>query len=203
MLPQVYQSQSSAIASYNYSDLAENTGVKMFYLAVADDGVGIITQNQVYSDYIEQAGAGSSATYEKILDNDYDLSAFNAPQMIRGTALFTYSYYGTPESYVYTKILIRKWDGTTETEIANGTSVERHHSPHIELLKIAIPLTVFKVGEQLRITVELYLKTAAGPDQAGYGTDPMNRDGTYVVPSTDVPTSTSTFKCWIPFNLDL
>jgi len=174
-----------------------------------------MTAQQIYSKVIETASASTTnADYEKVIDVDFDLTAFNAPQSIRGTAFFNFFmrvyWGGGGVTGAYAIVKVRKWDGTTETEIASAqtdtsaaTSVTSQYN--FVCLPISITKTSFKPGEQLRVTIEGWLKCA----NAGIlkiGTDPMNRDGAvnYIVPSTDTaPTSTTQLKMWIPSNLDL
>ena len=68
----------NAVASYNYTDMAEGTGVTVFYL-VGATGDNILTTQTVYADDIENATAETELTsdYVKLMDTDYDLSPFN------------------------------------------------------------------------------------------------------------------------------
>ena len=203
-IEEVYNNQSSAIASYNYEDLAENTGVKLFYAATTNSDE-ILTQNQIYSNNIELSGAVSSNAYAVILDKDFDLTAFNAPQIVRGTAYFNYTLYNSSAVDEYMHIYIRKWDGSAETEIANLSGalfISGAYGARVETLSIPITNTPFKEGEQLRVTANLYARRSTGAaEKVAFGSDPMNRDGALIIPSTDG--TISQFKCWIPFNLDL
>lgn len=205
----------NAVASYSYTDLAEGTGVTMFYL-LATNGDNILSQNQIYSDVIE-LNSGSHAltnTFVKNQDVDYDLTAFNAPRTVKGTAYmnFTYHIYKSGSQIVtaYWTIKVRKWDGVTETEIGNASTPEINSSvtgEAYDLTALAIPLTQthFAIGDVLRVTVEGYDKEAAADSTNNLiiGQDPMNRDGTYIIPSTDDPVSITQTKIWIPFKLNL
>jgi hypothetical protein len=207
----------SAIASYSYSDLAGQTGVQLFYGATVMTSAAttnILTPNMVYSKVIEQGGDNAiHADYTKVSDLDFDLTAFNNPHAIRGTALFSFfqKAYSGGQVWAYSIVKIRKWDGATETDIASAqtedlTNIDGTHRYNFVLLPVVIPKTHFKIGEVLRVTVEQYLKSPTNVGTVKIGTDPMNRDGAveYIVPSTDAdPVSTTQFKCWIPFHLDL
>lgn len=218
MLNKKFVSQPSAIASYPYTDLAENTGVQLFYGAAQATSAGttyFIKTNQVYSKIIECSSTNAvRADYEKVLDLDFDLTPFNAPQDIRGTAFFNFFmrvyWAGGGVADAYAIVRVRKWDGTTETEIADAqtdgtTSSSGTSEYNFVCLPLSIPRHHFTPGENLRITIEGWLKC----ENAGtlrIGTDPMNRDGAvnYIVPSTDTnPVSTTQLKMWIPFDLDL
>ena len=204
----------SAVASYNYTDMAEGTGVTMFYLA-ATNGDNILTPNQIYSDVIEYSTGAHNLTpdFVKNMDVDYDLSAFNSPRTVKGTAYinFTFHQWKSGEAVVTSKftIKVRKWDGVTETEIGNATTAELSSltAGQYILTALAIPLTQthFGIGDVLRVTIEGYDKEAAPRDSTNIlivGQDPMNRDGTYIIPSTDNPVSITQNKIWIPFKIE-
>jgi len=218
-LPTPYNSQQSAIASYNYSDLAENTGIKLFYGAkTASSGAAtyILSQNQIYSKSISVGfGGGVLTNPTQVTDIDFDLTPFNAPQSIRGTILFNYFQKYHADSGTCsgaTLIKLRKWDGTTETEIAEvwsdpSTIIDATHGYNFAAIPLTIPKTPFKKGEQLRVTVQQWCQSPAAAAEMTMGIDPMNRDAGAgdgnINPSTDTPTSTTQFKVWIPFDLDL
>ena len=201
----------SAVASYNYTDIAEGTGVTMFYLA-ATHGDNILTPNQIYSEVIEHSTGAHILTtdFVKNMDVDYDLSAFNSPRTVKGTAYINFTGHiwksGTAVVTAKFTIKVRKWDGTTETEIGNATTAEITDAAGYKLTALAIPLTQthFAIGDILRVTIEGYDKEAA-PDSTNIlivGQDPMNRDGTYIIPSTDNPVSITQAKIWIPFKIE-
>ena len=203
----------SAVASYNYTDMAEGTGVTMFYLA-ATKGDNILTPNQIYSDVIEYSTGAHILTtdFVKNMDVDYDLSAFNSPRTVKGTAYINFTGHihksGTAVATSKFTIKVRKWDGTTETEIGNATTAElssaANHNYILTALAIPLTQTHFGIGDVLRVTIEGYDKEAA-PDSTNIlivGQDPMNRDGTYIIPSTDNPVSITQAKIWIPFKIE-
>lgn len=206
----------SAIASYSYSDLAEQTGVQLFYAATCSTGEFVLTQNSFNSASVETLSTEAdfdAAVFDLILDKDFDLTPFNAPQTIRGYAYINFFVAGIRTGgagniHYQLQALIRKWDGSTETEIASNAVVEFNpgtaDARHI-CLRVTIPETHFKIGENLRLTIKGWGRggTAGTTVKICIGHDPMNRDGTYIIPSTDVPESTTQFKLWIPFKLDL
>lgn len=210
----------SAIASYNYSDIAEGTGIKLFYAAYTS-AASILTENQIYSHTIDTRATSASPptdAYQLLSDIDFDLSAFNTPKVVKGTCyingLFSVYTQGTGANGTgKLSLKLRKWDGTTETEIAS-TDLEvstGHNTTVTKLYCISIPVTTpqnFKKGDILRLTVLTYYKktevgTGGGDGSCTIGHDPMNRNGTYIAPSTDVPTSITQLKAWVPFKLDL
>ena len=222
-LPRNYlKSAENAIASYDYYDLAEKTGKQLFYgaaQAISGQTLYVLTQNQIYSSpakieitTLSTSGAG----YYKDIDLDFDLTAFNAPQAIRGTAIINFqtdlNAVGTDsECAFYFKTKLRKWNPTTstETEIAEAITPNiggASGSEALNSIPIVIPKTSFKRGEILRLTMEGWANEIIPGNhyRISLGTDPMNRDGTYIIPSTDTnPITTTQLKIWVPFNLDL
>jgi hypothetical protein len=214
MLPKIVQSQPSAIASYDYMDLAQNTGIKLFYVAAEANSGGteyFLTGEQVYSSSIEvTGGATASSNFIKMIDISADLSAFNAPAILRGTAVFVLCIdnvrVGGTDEFSYVVINVQKWDGTTATTIGTVTSETISGATDYKILCVRadITKTSFKKGENLRINIEGWTKvTGGGTNTLTMGIDPMNRDGTAIIPSTDSPASTTQIKCWIPFDLDI
>jgi hypothetical protein len=208
----------SAVASYNYTDMAEGTGVTVFYL-VGATGDNILTSQTVYADDIENATADTDLTsdFVKLMDTDYDLSAFNAPRTIKGTGLVNLTYYekvvGDESTNFYFNIIVKKYDGSTETTIGTATTPTLSGAGNttyynLGLFPISLTQTHFAIGDILRVTVEGYAKDinyiSGGRDHVilGIGQDPMNRDGGIITPSTNNEMITQS-KIYIPFKLDL
>lgn len=208
----------SIVATYDYYDFGEGTGMRLLYAAKtsADE---ILTQNQVYSHSIETSGTSSSPptdAYENTLDVDFDLSAFNAPKDVYGTAYvngyFEVQTTGTGANGTGKLTLkLRKWDGSAETEIASVDLevATVHNDTQSKLFLLSLPITTpvhFAVGDILRLTVMGYYKktevgTGGGTGRITFGHDPQNRDGSYIIPSTDAPPSTTQLKIWVPFKI--
>ncbi len=188
------QPASPAVASYDYTDLAEGTGITQ-YNGVTTSGAYILTQNEPSSNTITTSGAAVTASaFALIQDHDYDVK-FNLPQNIKGTAyvkLTVGAYQSGPQpTKQYSNLLIRKWDGTIETEIASASGAyffskgAANTESKETLTKIDIPDTThFKAGETLRLTIQQY----GGSDDAngaifGYAHDPSNRNDGDVEPT--------------------
>ena len=180
-IPQIYRrATEAAIKSYNYTDIAEGTGVTKFYLfesktsAATDYHLGTAV---IYSATLTRAVAiGAPGT-----DDDFDLSVFNLSKSIKGTGIIQIPFSvwgGATGSTFYVICKIRKWDETTETEIAsvqsqNVTAGGSAGNTGILNISITIPQTHFKKGETLRLTIEGYLAGTAS--EAVYGIDTKNR----------------------------
>ena len=205
-----YQTQPSAIASYNFTDIVEGTGIVKFMAYSNKDSAGtnynLTQQTTFYSSDIELSE--NNSTTSAILDKDFDLPAFNSPTTIRGTANVNVCFECDADIQSGTGYLIakiRKWDGTTETEIASTQSESVTEGYAIFNLNITVPKTHFKKGEILRLTIYCNGTKTAGVNNfhVAFGCDPQNRDGTYIIPSTDDPVSTTKLEFYCPFDIDL
>jgi len=218
-MPTRFRTASQPIASYDYTDIDEGTGVVVFYgFTHKEESTEsfALSQRATYSYTIVHSKSVSTTDATKAYDHDYDLSPFNTPKTIKGTArvMVTFGGQAKPDSArsIYFIAKLRKWDGTTETEIASAQSATEsltyESSPDtdsfMQNVEITIPRTHFASGETLRLTFELW-STGGGPvhtNTIGYAHDPKNREDTN---STKViETSHSTImEVHIPFLLDL
>lgn len=118
------------------------------------------------------SGTVTNASYTKILDIDFDGSAFQLPKLVKGTALIkvhakateTGGHGGDVGCYVVARI--RKWDGATETEIASAQTGNITNSSIAQVYAL-IPIDMaavsqIKAGEQLRLTIEVWAKQDSG-----------------------------------------
>jgi len=178
--------QETATASYSFIDFASGTGIVTFYLGSTVD-LRRLSNSVFYSDYINEISSDTTSTsFVKVLDVDYDVE-FNRPTTIKGKTVCNIPsgrYYenNSGDNVHYIVVKIRKWDGTTETDLAENTGSE--HNPngyagtgyHMNSLDLDIPLTVFKKGETLRVTVEGWAKAASSKRvEMCIGADPQNR----------------------------
>lgn len=214
-----YKHQPSAIVSFNFTDVASGTGVVKFYgySVYSTSETYQLGTAQIFSNTIEHAAVSKigGVTFTKGIDIDFDLTAFNSPSILRGTALvnFTYRLNTTDpvsaDARAYPVVNISKWDGTTETILVSGqgetiTLAAAQTNYKIANVDLLIPKTQFKKGETLRVTVEIWYRTKTGENaNITFGFDPQNRDGTLIIPSTDDPASTTKMEAYIPFDIDI
>lgn len=203
-VPIIYRTAAENIATYNYEDLASGTGYIIFY------GGGLqstynLESNSFYSNLIAtKAATALTTSYVQALDIDFDV-ILNAPRTLKGYAIIscplgargTSNSPGSKVTMKYTAY-IRKWDGTNETEIANAESTELQVTSGLDTINsgiksvnILVPLTKFKKGETLRLTIVVSAKTneAGGASSLiALGHDPKNRDDDGDVPGviTDI-----------------
>ena len=179
-IKKLLQSRQRPLVNFDWQDIADLTGYINYVLWKSEDSVGInrnLIPSSISSGHdIDSAGEItariSNTTFVKVLDVDFDLSEFQLPRTIKGKALLKMAYAtndsaGNVDAYVI--IRVRKWDGSSETEIASVQSVTGNNdtgsSKLVNLnLQLTIPQTLIKKGEQLRLTFEGWAKGNAGPD---------------------------------------
>lgn len=164
--------QNQAIASYSYTDIAEGTGMTNFYLAQTIDSTGTntILTTQLARSAVNEISTGDAAGRE----DDFDLTAFNIPKTIEGTALISFHQRDTDStSNNSVTITIKKWDGTTETELGTNTTETINDESKRVLLEIPLTRTHFRKGDVLRVTMKITRGgTFPGAGEGIYGTSP-------------------------------
>ena len=200
---------------YNWVDLVNATGYVEYdgigYIDSTGNHYGLMLSSMV--DELTKDGilylVGQShwqgnTSYAKQHDLDFDLTQNQIPQTIKGTGYFRLNWIlegGGGIGYGYIVMRVRKWDGATETEIASTQGQEYTAEPGVteklsDLLKITIPGTIIKKGEQLRITVEVW----------GKGNDSGNiyKCAFYFDPQDlDVLGTGSRFQMALPFKIEV
>ena len=191
VLAKKYQSQESAIATYNYEDIASGTGFVVYYGAKTADDAGvdyILTNNQIYSHGIDTAGA--------TLDLDFDI-VFNKPQRIRGNLFANINLSSGGATNVTATVKVRKDDGA-EYEIASKTSAGVALAGNDDFtLAVIVPINsiqLFKKGETLRITIT----TTCSAGTLFLSHDPANRTG-----PNGITLDTSQLIFHVPFVVDV
>jgi hypothetical protein len=201
----------TAIATFEYTDIADATGTVIFdafqYRENKTDGYAIAQDGDFWSMEIETTESVSSNGANP--DLDFNLSSFNLPRTAKGVGFAQFSSNrGAGGSFtgggVYPNIIIRKWDGSTETDLVEASGAYLSSgSPDTQLIRFEIPRTHFKKGDTLRVTAQI---VTGGLDSGSFNAtiahDPKGRDGAIIAPTTG-SADTSTFKVHIPFQLDL
>ena len=219
-IPKILPSQPPlAIATYNYIDIEDGSGVVVLFGASHSEEGTItffLSQNVSYSNDVVINGLTTSATAVKILDHDYDIT-FNQPRDMKGKVRAILSIgNGTTVAgkahETFAIIRVRHWDGTTETEIANVqsdtmTRTVGANAPESQTMNVEIDVPTlqhFNRDETLRITVEIWGKSADGLDnnRSGYGLDPKDRNDPNS-PSVIENIDTTVLEFHVPFRIDL
>ena len=190
------RSGEGSIASYDWVDIAEGSGKVLFY-GCADSISGATAYNlmtsQVYSSEIEVKTA--SATY------DFYTPAFNLPQTIKGTAYINATYLGDNGGTADTTFQLKLYRAAADfSNISSVVAGEVVVGAKTTLLAIPCTQTNIKQGDKIHLIITL--KKQAPSNYAYLGTDPQNRDGAGLVPSTDTDITTK-LLVYIPFRIDL
>lgn len=213
------------LVNYNFTDIAAGTGVVEFYGGRLGDNVKAsyaLLNNKFYSSRVLTDNDCASSAYVKYLDLDFDIE-FNLPKTINGNVLVNIPVgaqgLDPTTLYMFPAVRIRKWDGTTETELgyASGGIL---YSPGLGdgdfiygmgALGIPIINVNFKKGETLRVTAELWALNGLGTpaQQIFIGHDPQGRATSgYETTPTGNPqltfgTTPSVFTVQVPFKLNI
>lgn len=205
-----------SIATYNFIDLAEGTGVVQYYGAKVS-GAYLLTTNQLYSDEITTSGTAiTSSAYVQSNSVNFDLT-FNKPQNIKGDVLVNHTL-GCYTALDFTRktfasYAVVKYDGTTSTTLASGnssvydlTSLGLTGTGSKEMLtKLNIPTVQhFKKGHTLRIHVEQWgVSNGSNGVIFGYGHDPQGRADPTPSEKTVSGAQTTKLSVYVPFVIDL
>jgi hypothetical protein len=179
-VPIVFRDQKQRIlASYDYIDIADGTGVIKFYAEIAEDTNGKIyalSRTIQRTTVVEESGTMSGSTITKGFDKDFDLTAFNKPQVVDGkvTAGFSWEQYeagGAISAEGYVRLVIKHVTaGGTETDLVTlQTPTASGGSDDIKVVDFisgTIPRTNFKIGDILRITYEGWWRQTGGTPQS-------------------------------------
>jgi len=184
------QQAESPLITFSFTDVAEGTGIQTFFLANTKEDTTtsyLLTGNEIYSnDQIETVSlAIDTSSFTKFGDFDFDTSVLNLPRNIRGTLssnLFWSIQKATGfvcQGYIILKL--RKWDGTTETEVTSVQSETVTSTQagveQISAVQVLVSDTHFKKGDTIRLTVEVWAKNTDPSNQGTikFGNDPQNR----------------------------
>ena len=206
-LPRTFRkSRDNILASFSFTDLASGTGFVTYNGFNSEDSNGLdfhLTEkstgfSQVVGQTIDLSGSGTA------FDLDFDTSTFNLPRTIEGEAIVTLGC--GLESLVTTggratiTVKIRKWDGSTETEIVSVTSATDiltvtagNNEQELLVIPLTVPRTLIKKGELLRLTIIIeYTKVGgSGDGRVILGHDPKDRDFDKLTPSSNKNHTTS------------
>ena len=194
------------IASYDWTDIAEGTGLVTFYgCSDAISGAttySLINNSSIYSD---------SAALELVRDTEgsttisFDTPKFNLPRIVKGTAYFSAAFrIDTTPGQTYLRLQLNKLNGSVATPISSFIKSSQKYFSVADngMYFVKMPISganVIKAGEQIRLTLEL---TRGGAGIAAVAFDPANRDAAYITPSTQ-PKLTSRMRVFIPFRIDI
>lgn len=191
MISEKFRKSGEINAVYDYYDIAAGTGIINFYAGSAPQkytagiatSAAIISNNKFYSAPIFEKRAladtgGGDAV--KVFDLDFDV-VMNKPLTLKGTCIINVPIrlYGTGTTSGSIVAYWRKWDGTTETNIASGASYISTAIAATYFMKsvyMNVPTTLIKKGETLRLTIEGWAQTTPSRTEGFWiAHDPMGQ----------------------------
>ena len=234
-VPNIYRTGGGHLANYDAIDLLEGVGIVKFYgggLAISGGTVQYRLDRKTFNCSVTVGDASpgpttqkttqvsaTSTTYAKLIDYDFDSAEINLPVVLDGTMItnipisMTISNDAGTEPIAYVVMTLKRLgtNGTTETDIVSTTSedVQVSNAPMADqyfAFQSAVPTTVFKKGEKIRITVELWGKRAAGAGTCYFriGHDPQGGAVTAVANSVaGFAAGFTEMEFYLPFKIDL
>ena len=210
----------NVIASFSFTDIIDGTGVVVMRAFTSKDNTTAdyhLGTNDLYSNDIitTEAVATTHAGFEAVHDIDFDLGTFNSSRIMSGTARVNITLGGnststTGDKQIYAVITLRKWDGSSETDIVNKQTETLQHnvSTGVEskTMLVNIPITTdvsFAAGDLLRLNVVTWIKKTVGNGNLGFAHDPKDRndDGSNIAQIIE-DIDTTTLKAHIPFRIE-
>lgn len=190
-----------AIATYDFTEIAEGTGIVTFNGFNTETSGAIttykLTNVAVASDDIQTITA--AGTVKQV---DFETLPFKLPKIIDGTSILRFSggidTNGAANVY-YVCTLFKVSDATTTLVTVTsptlsiggaGTAAKNFCMP------LVIPRTHFKPGDYLRLSIGITPSAQFGH----LAHDPENRDGTVITPASTYPTR---LEFLIPFRIDI
>lgn len=226
-LPKPFTTASPINANFSYTDIAEGTGVVVFLGYASTDSSATtysLSDKAVYSEPLYTGATVTNVAPPTLqVEPDFDVT-FNQAKRMKGKVKITATLgMGSEtvnaqcEGYIVAKL--RKWDGTTETEIGSATGATFSSDLPVDTyivwktFNFEIDVTTivnFASGDTLRITLELWAKRLQANNTAIYLLhDPKNRlnaEGNYEqgLPLDGTPhnPNTSIMEAHVPFLID-
>jgi hypothetical protein len=182
-----YADKNTIIYSYDWVDIDSATGYVSYeaFRTAQDDGSTYHLEKSsertnLWSRNGYTAASAQVGSIIKIIDVDFDTSVFQKTRTIRGNAFVKAAVMldiSAPQDleHMYITVKIRKWNATTstETEIVSDTSddytaIDTDNPHNIFIVGLTIPETNINVGEQIRLTIEVYVDTSIADTHVAY-----------------------------------
>jgi hypothetical protein len=203
VIPNRYLLPDNVIASYDYQDIANGSGVVTFYGTTTTDlGSGInyaLTSTDDYADTtITKRPTGTTTV------NFYSL-AFNIPRTLKGTAYVVLpietSTTSTANSNLQFRLKILETDGSTTRNITSNLTFSTTEQSRTHILFVEMPITedTIREGEKLLLTIIL---TSVGTGNINIMHDPKNRYNTAST-NNEGNSVSAIMKVLVPFKVDV
>lgn len=182
IIPPIFSTPSSTIATYDFIDFAKGEATTTLYLADIEGGSTTLTSNSgLY-------GKEGVLTITDLGTVDADFDAEVGKPFDSGTIVyFTLAHAVntntsiTPAGSQNITVYVRKYSDSTETDLGSTVVTWRtgtfgsgyHFTPLVG--KVTIASTHFKIGDKVRITISATFGNFAGMQTWYFGTDPVGR----------------------------
>lgn len=214
-IPTIFTQQGGEkIATYDFYDLAEGTGIVTLYGYAIDTGAGTKAYRLTTNSSINSAAGTNSLTFGQTLytkaggsagsdEVNFDLT-FNKPQNIKGKVQLNVQCsisLVNPGSTLAVTAQLLKWNGSTETEISSAitsetiTAVSGSDNPFFAIEVPLTALTHFKAGETLRIEIITTYSLSASSTTYTLYHSPTNQVG-------ETGNQTDRFIALVPFVIE-
>ena len=151
-IPPQYNVSQPAVASYDWTDIANGSGNSVFYLLKSKNSAGddysLVTTNLVAG-----IGGASAVGWASTSYVSFDSTPFNSPRTMKGIAYFTGQFNYISDAGSVTATLCH-YDGTTETTIGAETVNDTVNLDYTFCLSFDVTDKNFKKGDILRVKVK-------------------------------------------------
>lgn len=189
-IPQPFQAQQPAIASYDYQDISSGLGFQDLYLLASVSSTGT---TYILSDKQEHSGLNEISVVNTTTKFNFDSSIFNKPKTVKGTAQMTFCMRttGSPGDGTASIQLHKVDSNNVETNISSEalTAVLSGNGVN-KIFNLQLPLqqTYFGEGDKIRLSVSLAYTTSIG--HLAFGISPLDYDGATILPSSQTNATT-------------
>ncbi len=224
-LTSIYKETREILANFDLIDITSATGFVTFDGLNAPDSTGsnyIMMSSSLASALVgvdvkqltvavprpqwsEFLGNGSGVG-TPFVDVDFDLSQFQLPRTIEGDGIVKVNLSGdSTQSHgnLILTVKLRKWDGSSETEIVSVTAATEAGflagARNSFTLKLVIPRTHFKKGENIRLTI---IVSSESTEHMALAHNPRDTAVTNSDNATNLDAGGSRLSLVIPFKLD-
>lgn len=189
LINEKYQRGGGFVPNFNFIDFISGKGIVEFFMGSVS-GQNRLSPTAFYGDTVFKLSTETdTASFVKVLDEDFDVE-FLRPVIIEGEAITTVpvglNVAGGTSLFSFRAVVIIRHVtvGGTETNLVSttGTTVAISHGIAGDTTFVMfsidglIPKQLFRIGEQLRVTVELYGKRdVTNALQLVMGVDPKGR----------------------------
>lgn len=228
ILPKEFPEQpQAAIASYDWTDIAEGSGIVLYYAAttIGNNGLSgsiLTTSTDIQSNDITLKKSLGNTTFRHIYDRNFDLT-FLTPRIMKGTGFVNFTIGALANGGACDMnpiVTLSKVSGGTSTTLAtisgsilrttvNTGDIFGNYFVKRNLLTYTLNPTHFKKDDIFRCNIAMWTSGAyvyaIGCDPAGredgQSTDVDNTTRVKILPNTN--SGSSTFVLAVPFKVNL